>query len=420
MLEPLYIGIVGAGPAGIMAALEAARCGAHVMLFDTNPMVGRKLLVTGNGRCNISNMHAAAAKYTCTNAQFLVEAFAAFGHKQTIGRLHELGILTDATPDGWCYPLSRSAATVADAFAAALDLADVQLCLETEITDLAFGQGQVELLTRSPSVAYAVDRVIIATGGKAYPALGSKGTLFPVLERLGHTIEPVYPALAPIQGDVRHLHKLQGVRLHAHLSLLEGERLIGESQGNILFTRSGISGPGAMDLSHLVSRRPQSSLTLSLDLLNEHHERLASLIARKRHDPIPMRVILGAVLPAKVPPVLLSLADLPPDASLAELSRGEVNRLLHVASHVVIGVSGTRGFRFCQLSTGGVPVTEVEPRTMASRLVPHLYLAGEVLDVVGPCGGYNLQFALTSGALAGIGAADPVEHACAGTPGDPA
>ena len=166
-----------------------------------------------------------------------------------------------------------------------------------------------------------------------------------------------------------------------------------------------------MDLSYLVSTRPGARLRLSLDLLYAHREALLSLIARKRSQPIPMRVILGAVLPAKIPPVALGLAGLPGDVRLSDLSDGALHRLLRQLSHIEVQVRGTRGFRFCQLSTGGVPVTEVKPRTMASRIVPGLYLAGEVLDVVGPCGGFNLQFAFTSGALAGMAAAEPIAAA---------
>jgi hypothetical protein len=399
------IGIVGAGPAGMMAALEAARRGAQVLLFDTNPMVGRKLLVTGAGRCNISNRQVAAEVYACAESAFLETAFGLWGHERTMVRLEELGIPTYATHDGWCYPLSDSAATVADAFAAMLDLAGVEVHLETKISDVRLATGCLILEVGGPSHTLTVDRVVVATGGKAYPALGSKGDFFSILKRLGHRVLPVRPALAPVVADVRRLHKLQGVRLDVGLTLLHGDDILRHTAGNMMFTDYGLSGPAAMDLSHLISTRPHAGLTLSVDLLHYTRDALRPLIARFREEPVPLRVILGAVLTAKIPPVLIEMAGLPGDVTMDGLSEKELEGVLDLAGALSVTVKGTRGFEVCQLSTGGVPVTEIEAETMASQVVPYLHLAGEVLDVVGPCGGYNLQFAFTSGALAGAGAA---------------
>ena len=388
-----------------MAALEAARCGARVLLFDTNGMVGRKLLVTGNGRCNISNAQAAPRRYTCADPPFLEVAFAHIGHGETVSRLHELGILTYVTPDGWCYPLSDSAATVAETFAASLELAGVGVHLKTKIADLRVSGGRVTLVSADPSQTYSVDRAIIATGGKAYPALGSKGDFFPVLQRLGHRIAPIYPALAPITADVKQFHKLQGVRLDVGLTLSQEGRILGRSIGNMMFTQFGFSGPAAMHLSHIISTRPAVSLSLSMDLLPHYRGELVEIVSRMRRRPVPLRVVLGSVLPPKIPLVVLPMADISADARMTDLEDSDLDRLLSLLGHLTVQIRGTRGFQFAQLSTGGVLVQEVDPSTMGSRLVPGLHFAGEVMDVVGPCGGYNLQFAFTSGMLAGRGAA---------------
>ncbi|MBC7254903.1 MAG: aminoacetone oxidase family FAD-binding enzyme [Chloroflexi bacterium] len=405
-----HIAIVGAGPAGIFAALAARERGARVSLLDTNETVGRKLLVTGNGRCNITNVHASAERYVCADRAFVATALGLFGHPQTVARLRDLAILTYATPDGWCYPLSESAATVVAAFEAALRLAGVEIHLKTKVSDLAPVGGKWQLTIGGGPHKMEADRVIVSSGGKAYPALGSKGELFPVLERLGHHIEPVYPALVPLTAQMRTFHKLQGVRLDAGLRLYEGDRLLGEAVGNLLFTSTGLSGPAAMDLSHLVSTRPeaarQGALRVEIDLLAYHRGALEDLIARQRQRPVPLAVILGAVLPAKVPPFLLEMAGLSPEATLAATPKDRLEHLLYLAGHLSTQVTGTRGLQFAQVSTGGVNVREVDPRTMASRLWPGLYFAGEVLDVIGPCGGFNLQWAFTSGALAGAAAAE--------------
>lgn len=401
-----HIAIVGAGPAGIMAALEAARRGARVTLFDTNAVVGRKILVTGNGRCNITNVHAAPEKYACSDPEFLRVAFSRFGHAETVARLRDLGILIFSTPDGWCYPLSESAANVAEALATALDLAGVETRLQTKIADIRpVGRG-IALTVGGGPHTHTFDRVIVACGGKAYPALGSRGDLFPILESLGHRIVPIRPALAPLTADVRRFHKLQGVRLDVALTLYEGNRVIGQTVGNLMFTQYGFSGPAAMDLAHLVSARPGTYLTLEINMLPYVRAALEDLMARKSREPFPVRVALGAVLPEKIPPLVMSVAGVRADATLAGLSDAERARLMETLTGLKATVTGTRGFDFAQVSTGGVPLAEVDPATMASRIVPRLHFAGEVLDVVGPCGGYNLQWAWTSGAIAGAGAAE--------------
>ncbi len=403
------VGIIGAGPAGIMAALEAAALGAQVSLYDTNPMVGRKLLVTGNGRCNISNLEARAERYVTDDPGALARILARCGPELILQRLQELGIPTYATHDGWCYPLSDSASTVADALAAALDLAGVRVHLRTMVSDLRPESGGLMLVTGGET--HHVDRAVVATGGKAHPALGSTGRMFPVLEKLGHTVLPVWPALTAIECDMRPVRDLQGVRMDVGLSIYAGANLLGSTVGNLMFTKTGLSGPAPMDLSYLVSTHSDTSthsdasLMARVDLLALHRDALLALLARYREQPMPVRVALGAVLPAKVPPVILALAGLAPESTLAETTDDALDHLLRLLENLELRVRDVRGFQFAQLSTGGVPLAEVNPHTMASDRVPNLYLAGETLNVMGPCGGHNLQFAWATGMLAGRGAA---------------
>lgn len=399
------VAVIGAGPAGVMAALEAASAGVPVTLYDTNDTVGRKLLVTGNGRCNISHQGATAADYVSDSPDALAAILSRCGHEQVAARLAELGILTYATPDGWCYPLSDAAATVVDALSAAVRLAAIELRLNTLVRDLGRGRQGLAVIAGDPEQPRPFDRVVVATGGKAHPALGSNGRFYATLERLGHRVLPVHPALVSIEADMRRLNRLQGVRLDAALSIYAGEALLGRGTGNIMFTQSGLSGPAAMNLSHLVSTRPGQPLTAVINLLALHGEALRELLAARRREPWPVSTLLGAVLPAKVPPVLLQLAGLPPAAQLNALNDGQLQALLTAAQQLTVRVTGTRDYSFAQLSTGGVPLEEIDPRGMASRVVTGLHLAGEVLNVLGPCGGYNLLFAQASGMLAGRGAA---------------
>ena len=399
------VGVVGAGPAGIMAALAAAWAGAQVLLFDTNEIVGRKILVTGNGRCNISNADVRPERYTCAESSFLERMFAEIPPATLLDTLRDLGAPTAATADGWYYPLSKSAATVADALATAVELAGVELHLTTRVRDVRPAGDGFVLVAGDGAQTYGVERVIVASGGKAYPTLGSRGDLFPVLGALGHAIEPLRPALAPIVADMRRLQKLQGVRANVILTLLDGEQELYITQGNMMFTKTGLSGPAAMDLSHAVSARPTRGLTLSVDLLGPHKPVLLEQLARMRPHPAPLAVVLGSVLAPKIAPVLIPMAGLPADVRTNRLLESDAERVVDQLTHLRVSVKSVGDFDVAQVSAGGVPVTEVEPVGMASRVVSGLHLAGEVLDVIGPCGGFNLHFALTSGMLAGAGAA---------------
>ena len=384
------------------AALFAARSGRQVTLIDGNSTVGRKLLVTGAGRANLTNRAVSAARYTCEDPGWMDRVLSAFGHQETIAFLESIGVLTYATHDGWCYPLSESAQSVADAFASALQLSGVEVLLDHKATAIRKTKVgfRLEFKTQQPITC---ENLLVAAGGVAYPTLGSRGQLFPSLKELGHTVRPLLPALAPVTCEMEPYAQLQGVRFDANARLYEKDKLIAETTGNLIFTAWGLNGPAVMDLSHHIAARKGKELTLRLNPLFASEPTLRALLREKRDTPAPLGVLLGAVLPPKVVPVLLPMAGLTPAVKLNEVSDAELEKLLRLLTALPFKVSGVRGFEYCQVSAGGVPVSEVDPLTMRSRLVPGLLLAGETLDVVGPCGGYNLQFAFSSGALAGMG-----------------
>lgn len=395
------ITIIGAGPAGMTAALFAARSGAKVRLIDGNEQVGRKLLVTGSGRANLTNQNMDASRFTCADPAWMSELLGKFGHPHLLAFLREIGVLTFATHDGWCYPVSESAQTVVDAFANALRLAGVEIVLNTKVTAMRKSTTGFDL-DLSSRVILQSERLLVAAGGKAYPTLGSRGELFASLKSMGHAILPLTPALAPVTCEMKPWRALTGLRLDARASLYEGGSLLAETTGNLIFTEWGLNGPAVMDLSHHVSTRPNAKLELHLSPLFDREADLRDLIARKRNTPTSMRILLGSVLPPKLPPVLLTRAGYSPDVLVRELNAEQIEKLLRLASALPFKVTGVRGFEYCQVSAGGVPVNEVDPLNMRSRIVPGLWLAGETLDVVGPCGGYNLQFAFSSGAVAGM------------------
>ncbi len=279
--------------------------------------------------------------------------------------LETIGVLTYATHDGWCYPISESAQTVVDAFENALHQAGVELVLNTKVQSVRKNQNKFILQINSNS-SMNCERLIIAAGGKAYPTLGSRGELFNSLKNLGHSILPLSPALAPVTCEMEPYLKLIGVRLDVHASLYEKHTLLAETCGNLIFTRWGLNGPAVMDLSHLISTRPEASLELHLNLLHTFEPALRNLIHNRRNTSTPLRVLIGSVLPPKLPPVLLALAGISPDALINELKDTQMDKLFRLLTALPFKVTGVRGFEFCQISTGGVPVDEVDPLTMHS------------------------------------------------------
>jgi len=394
------IGIVGAGPAGIMAALKASRAGKKVHLFESNNLIGMKLLVTGSGRCNITNLNAKPESYYCSDSSLLQSLFEQFPPERLQKELLKLGILTYATDDGWCYPVSESAANVADIFNQALIEAKVEIHLNTTISSIRREKKGFGLVGPNHPIFHC-DRLVLSCGGKAYPALGSNGALFSEIRNLGHTVLPILPALAPLEADISSFHKLQGVRLDVIARLWRKDQLLGESSGNLIVTAWGFNGPAVMNLSHLVSLNAGKDLQLELDVIPHHKKELEDILARHKHSTIPMHILLGAVLPHKMPKVIMQLAKLSPNITSSQLDPQNSKQLWEKLTSIRFKVEGTRGFEFCQLKVGGVPLEEINPKSYQSRIVPHLYLAGEVLNVVGPCGGFNLHFAFASGLMAG-------------------
>lgn len=393
--------ILGAGPAGMTAALFAARAGWKVQLIDRNEKVGRKLLVTGAGRANLTNENMDASHYPAVDAQWMQQVLDQFGNKNLITFLRSIGVLTYATHDGWTYPLSESAQNVADAFENALKLAGVKLLLNQYITAIR-KEADGFVLTSADKVELRTLHLVVASGGKASPALGSTGDLFSSLRMLGHHINPILPALAPLTAEMKPWKKLQGVRLDARTSLYENELLVAETSGNLIFTAWGLNGPAVMDISHHVSVRPGAKLELRLNVLFDREDELRMLVKDFRTTPTPLAILLSSVTAPKLTTVILPMCRLPVDVKLSTINDDQVEKVLRLLKAMPIRITGVRGFEYCQLSTGGVPTSEVDPLNMRSRLVPGLSLGGETIDVVGPCGGYNLQFAFSSGAVAGI------------------
>ncbi|MGI5881315.1 MAG: aminoacetone oxidase family FAD-binding enzyme [Syntrophomonadaceae bacterium] len=399
----MKIAVIGAGAAGIMAALSLARVDAQVTLFEQNPRIGKKILVTGSGRCNLSNESVCAEAYHCADTEWMGIFLENYGIPELKDCFEKLGIPLIKTDDGWYYPLSQSAQSVVAILEERLLESAVKLRVATKAEWFSQDEGGFKLKLNQNSEQYTqyFDRLIVAAGGKASPNLGSKGELFPALQAIGHQVLPKEPALGPIYVDLQEFKQLKGQRFNAICSLYaDGERLH-STFGNLIITDKGFNGPGVMNLSHLVALNPDKQLELQVNFLGPYWEGMAEQFV----DPIKARRSLrGLLLHAFTPKAsafFLEQAKIQSQTAIDKLDEAQLTNLLRVATNNRFNVTGAGDFTNSQVSVGGVPVSEVDPHSCQSLLIPGLYLVGETNDVIGPCGGFNLHYAFGSGFLAG-------------------
>ena len=399
----MKIAVIGAGASGLLAALHAAWQGAPVTLFERNATLGRKLLVTGSGRCNLTNDGVPNNPYTCDDPTWLSDLLDRFGVPDLLETLEKIGIPAYKTWDGWYYPLSNSAHSVVDAMTHAVERSGITIETDSKITGIMKTESGFRVHYDHHNGQHQADfeRVIVSAGGKAYPTLGTTGEMYPVLEGLGHTVKTIQPALAPVLAELQDLKPLQGVRLDLGTQLYNGKTLLASAAGNMIFTNWGLNGPAVMDLSHHIPDRPGNSIQISLNLLHFIENEFNQLLREKRGSAFPVSLLLSAFFPPKVVQTYTKLAGIPENKPLNSLDESSLQRLVNTLKDTRLNVTGVRGYKYCQASAGGVPVREVSPKTLESVIHKGLYLTGEILDVVGPCGGYNLHFAFASGSLAG-------------------
>ena len=394
--------IIGAGASGMTAALTAARAGHGVTLFERQSRVGRKLSATGNGRCNLTNTGADASYYHGEDPDFVRPALEMFTVRDALAMFRGIGLITREEYGGRVYPLSNSAASVTDTLRFALEAEGVRLAAGDRVRSLE-RRGGVFAVTTESGARHEGEAAIVACGGLAGEKLGGGKDGYELLKSLGHTRTPLYPALAQICTAPEFPRALKGVKADCAMRLLRGRETLAESAGEALFAETGVSGPAAFDLARTVSTAGDG-LTLSLDLLRDlsFGEALAHLRARAERAPqlTAGELFIGAV-PNRLARMLAKYAGLRQDAPAASLDAKALKALAGAAKNFALPVRGTEGFANAQVTAGGIKTSEFDPATLRSRIVPGLYACGEVLDIDGDCGGYNLQWAWSSGHLAG-------------------
>jgi len=403
----MNFGIIGAGPAGIFSALMIKeRSSEHtVTIFDGNQKIGRKLFATGNGRCNITNMNAGADSYYSIKPADLGPVLNHFGPEAIRKKLNDLGIPTVQTEDGWVYPESYSAANVVQILTDALQYAGVEVHSSARVTGISLSGSKFVLTAEGVGKTKPFDRLILTSGSRAFPQLGANTSILSELFQFGHRDLPFVPALAPVSAKGDIFKALQGVRVDADVTVLKGKNELGSSFGNIIFTDYGLNGPGIMNVSHLISDKDAKDYLLRLNFLpNELSRKLDGFFYQHINRDYPYRSIYLSVLPGKLVEYFFKIWKLDWETSCKRIDSRTFRVHIKRLENGLIPIEGNRGFNFGQAAAGGIPLAEVDLHTMQSRKQKGLYFAGEVLDVLGPCGGYNLTWAIASGMLAGISA----------------
>jgi predicted Rossmann fold flavoprotein len=398
--------IVGAGASGMTAALAASENPAcRVILLERQVRVGRKLLATGNGRCNLTNLAAAPADYHGEDASFCAPALRAFGPEAARAYFRSLGLLTVAEPSGRVYPLSDQANSVVDVLRFALQRPNVELRAGCEVR--CVWRRRDGFLLKTTLGDAEGERLIVAAGGAAGEKLGGTRAGYDMLVSLGHTCTPLRPSLVQLAVAGGATRALKGVRADGTVEVVSAGRVLARSEGEIQFTESGLSGPAVFEISRAASSA-DGPVTLRLDLLRSvaEDELLALLRARREGFPaLTAENLLTGILHNRLGRVLAQSAGLSLSAPLSSLGDGELARAAGTVKRFELAFDYALGFESAQVTAGGVRTAEFDPETMASRLVPGLYACGEVLDVDGDCGGFNLQWAWSSGRAAGRAAA---------------
>ena len=385
------------------AALTAARLGHEVTLYERQTRVGRKLMATGNGRCNLTNTGAGPSNYHGEAPDFVRPALEAFPSEAALDFFRGLGLLAREEWGGRVYPLSNSANSVVDVLRQALDAAGVELIAGDRVRELRRAGSGYSVTTESGDKR-SFDAVVVACGGLAGEKLGGGRDGYELLKALGHTRTALRPALVQITTEPMYPRSLKGIKADCALRVLSRGRLLASSCGELLFTETGVSGPAAFDVSRAVSEAGDAKMELEIDFLRDYTsaEVLAHLQNRARTAPeLPASELLTGSVHNRLGRMLIKYADVEAAAPLSALSERELRTVAAACKRFKLPVRGTEGFANAQVTAGGIRTSEFDPRTLESRLCPRLFACGEVLDIDGDCGGYNLQWAWSSGVLAG-------------------
>ncbi len=408
MMSDWDVIVVGAGAAGLLAATRAAERGRKTLLIEKNRRPGVKILMSGGTRCNLTQATDARGIVAAFGSQgkFLYSALAALGPRDLVDLVEAEGVPTKTEPTGKIFPVSDKAADVLAALVRRLERSGSALAAGEGVNAIEREEGRFQIATARRTLTASA--TVVTTGGCSYPGCGTTGDGYGWAAKFGHTVIPARPALVPIETDLAWVRNLSGITVGdvAVTVVPRGsDEALASRRGSFLFTHFGLSGPAVLDVSRAITAHPEpATLDLVCDFLPGQSDAAFDEMLRQEAQAAGKKSIT-AILPPELPrrliDALLAVSEVAGDLRCAEFGKSARVRLMRAFKHCPIPVTGTLGFKKAEVTAGGIALTEVDSRSMESRLVPGLYLAGEVLDLDGPIGGYNFQAAFSTGWLAG-------------------
>jgi len=398
------IAVIGGGAAGLTAAISAARMGAKVTVYERMDRMAKKILSTGNGRCNMTNENADLENYHGKNPKFVNGVIHKFWVRETLEFFGGLGVMTKTEEEGKIFPYSLQAAAVSEALRLEVQRLGIKEVCSFEVCEIKKNKEKFILKAYNGETAVC-DSVVIACGGKAAPNLGSNGSGYDLAQKLGHKVTKLYPALVQIKTDNTYTKSLQGLKIWGVAGFYENDKLIKESEGEILFTDYGLSGPPIFNISRSASTSQNGEIRI--DMMPEYSEEMIySILNERKYLGRNLESYFTGMLPKKLGQVMMKACGIAPLSRMSDsLGKKEISELAKKIKAWKFPVKGTMSWNNAQVTAGGVEVENINPNTMESKLVSGVYFAGEILDIDGDCGGYNLQWAWSSGYVAGENAA---------------
>ena len=404
--------VVGGGAAGMMAAIFAARNGQNVTLLEKNEKLGKKIFITGKGRCNITNASEIEDLFSAviSNPKFLYSGFYSFTNDQVIHFFEELGVATKIERGNRVFPVSDHSSDVIAALAREMQHLKVKVQLHCEVKELLINnEREIKGVRLANGKKMTADAVVVATGGISYPSTGSTGDGYRFARNCGHKVTELFPSLVPMEVKEWYAKELQGLSLkNIEIHIKDGKKKLYDEFGEMLFTHYGVTGPVILSASSIVGKTlEKKELVLHIDLkpaLTE--EQLDKRLLREfeaNHNK-QFKNAIDSLLPAKLRPVIIELSGIEEEKKVHEITKEERLNLLRLIKDFHMTLTGLRGYNEAIITKGGISVKEIDPGTMESKLIKNLYFAGEVLDLDAVTGGYNLQIAWSTGYLAGISA----------------
>lgn len=398
--------VIGGGASGMVAAIFAARNGGKVTILEKKDRVGRKVLATGNGRCNLSNRKVSLDKYHSTSKRLKIceNILKQFSLQDTIEFFEKLGLVVVELEDGKLYPRSLQANSVVNVLRHELNKLKIDIVYDSDVKNIEI-EHNIRVITQDKK--YYCNTLIMATGGKSYPDLGSNGSGFKLASKLGHDITMVFPSLVQLKTDYPYLKHLKGTKIDGTIEIVdESNHSLRKEFGEILFTDYGISGPPVLQVSRHGAMRHYKGLDtyVLIDLMSEYsRDQLGELILRRLTNLAYKSVLdsfTGMINSRLIIPVLKA-ADIDINKKAGDITKIERNKIVDTLKEMRMKVIGTNQWNQSQVTAGGINLNEINAKTLESKIIKNLFFCGEILDIDGDCGGYNLQWAFSSGAIAG-------------------